>query len=89
MTTKILLKHGWNKIRYYLSFLLFAFYIVIGGLFLFSNIWADLLPKGRSVVGIILILFGVLRFYIAYRRYVNKHEKIQAYKAKKQNAQNK
>jgi uncharacterized membrane protein YidH (DUF202 family) len=87
MTTKILIKHSWNKIRYYLSFVLFGFYIVVGGMFLFSDIWADLLPKGRSIVGIILILFGVLRFYIAYRRYVNKHAKIQILKAKKENEQ--
>ena len=86
MTTKIIIKHSWNKIRYYLSFVLFAFYIVVGGMFLFSDIWADLLPKGRAIIGIILILFGVLRFYIAYRRYVNKHAKIQTLKTKKENA---
>ncbi len=89
MTTKILIKHGWNKTRYYLSFVLFAFYIVVGGMFIFSDIWADLLPKGRVLVGIILILFGLLRFYIAYRRYVKKHERIQELKAKKENEKNK
>lgn len=41
-------------------------------MFLFTDTWIDLLPKGRSIIGIVLILFGALRFYIAYRRYINK-----------------
>ena len=41
-------------------------------MFLFTDTWIDLLPKGRSIIGIVLILFGSLRFYIAYRRYINK-----------------
>lgn len=41
-------------------------------MFLFTDTWIDLLPKGRSIIGIVLILFGTLRFYIAYRRYINK-----------------
>ncbi len=69
-------QHGWNRIRFYLSFLLLAFYIIIGVLFLFTNQWVDLLPKGRFITGIILTLFGILRFYVAYRRYATKHIKI-------------
>jgi hypothetical protein len=52
--------------------LLLAFYLFIGGIFLFSNTWGDLIPKGRMMIGVMLILFGILRFYIAYRRYINK-----------------
>lgn len=72
MSFKLKLKHSWNRLRFYLSFLLFAFYLTIGFMFLFTDTWIDLLPKGRSVVGIVLIFFGTLRFYIAYRRYINK-----------------
>ncbi len=72
MSFRIKLKYSWNRLRFYLSFLLFAFYITIGVLFLFTDTWIDLLPKGRSVIGIVLVLFGCLRFYIAYRRYINK-----------------
>lgn len=86
MSTKILIKHGWNKTRYYLSFVLFAFYMAIGCMFLFSNIWSDFFPKGRAIIGIILILFSVMRFYIAYRRYINKHQRIHTNKTKKDNA---
>jgi uncharacterized membrane protein YidH (DUF202 family) len=80
------IKHVWNKIRLYLSFLLFAFYLVIGFLLLFSDIWSNFLIKGREIIGLALVLFGVLRFYIAYRRYKNKHKhiKIQFIKKKKQ-----
>lgn len=65
-----------NKLRFYSSFLLLVFYIIVGSLFLFTEIWQDLLPKSRFVIGIILILFGILRFYIAYRRYINKKIKL-------------
>lgn len=73
MSFKITLKHNWNKLRLYLSFLLLAFYLTIAFLFLFSDVWADLIPKGRTIIGLVLLLFGSLRFYVAYRRYKNKH----------------
>jgi cytochrome c biogenesis protein CcdA len=72
-----------NKLRFYSSFLLLAFYIVVGILFLFTDIWEDLLPKSRFAIGIILILFGVFRFYVAYRRYLNKNNKLQTIATKK------
>ena len=78
MSFRIKLKYSWNRLRFYLSFLLFAFYLTIGSMFLFTDTWIDLLPKGRSIIGIVLILFGTLRFYIAYRRYINKLMKIKA-----------
>jgi cytochrome c biogenesis protein CcdA len=71
-----------NRVRFYLSFLLLAFYIGVGILFLFTDIWEDLLPKSRFVIGIILILFGVFRFYVAYRRYIRKNNRLQASVAK-------
>ena len=79
-------KHVWNKIRWYLSFLLFAFYLVIGSLLLFTDTWSNILNKGREIVGLALILYSVLRFYIAYRRYRRKHKhiKTQFIKKKKQ-----
>jgi hypothetical protein len=86
MNSKINIKHGWNKLRFYLSFLLLLFYLIVGIVFLFSNVWADLLPKGRSIIGIVLILFGVLRFYIAYRRYKDKSTLINGAYIKKENA---
>lgn len=80
------IKHFWNKIRWYLSFLLFAFYLIIGFLLLFSDTWSSILIKGREIVGIALILYSILRFYIAYKRYKRKHKhlKIQFIKKKKQ-----
>ena len=84
MSTKISLKNSWNKLRFYFSFLLFAFYLVIAFLFLFSDIWADMIPKGRGLVGLILLLFGSFRFYVAYRRYKNKDTAIQNLQQAKQ-----
>lgn len=75
--TGIRIQFVWNKLRLYFSYFLLVFYLFIGGLFLFTKQWADLLPKGRFITGIILTLFGIFRFYIAYRRYVTKKVKIQ------------
>jgi cytochrome c biogenesis protein CcdA len=63
---------GINKLRFYLSFVLLGFYLTVGFIFLFTEVWADLVPKGRYLIGILLILFGVLRFYVAYRRYMTR-----------------
>jgi hypothetical protein len=78
MSFKIIVKHSWNRLRFYLSFLLLAFYLFIGTLFLFTNTWIDLLPQGRIIIGITLILFGLLRFYVAYRRYIKKMIRIKS-----------
>jgi hypothetical protein len=75
--TGIKIQYGWNKLRLYFGYFLLAFYLFLGSLFLFTNQWADLLPKGRVITGIILTLFGIFRFYVAYRRYVTKKVKIQ------------
>lgn len=72
MTKNIKFSLRWNQIRLFLSIFLLAFYIVVGGMFLFSETWNDLLPTGRYIIGSVLILFGILRFYIAYKRYVRK-----------------
>lgn len=86
MSFKLKFNRSWNRLRFYLSFLLLAFYLTIGFLFLFTDTWIDLLPKGREIIGIILVLFGILRFYIAYRRYINKLARLKtAVKAKEEN----
>lgn len=83
MSLRLKIKHIWNSILLQLSFFLLAFYLTVGALFLFSDIWADIVPKGREIIGTSLIIFACLRFYIAYRRYKTKHEKIQALKLAK------
>ena len=86
MSVKIKIRHGWNKLRFYLSFVLLAFYLIIGCVFLFTDTWIDLLPNNRSVIGIALVIFGVLRFYIAYHRYSHKLKRIEAIKIIKEDA---
>lgn len=80
MNFKIVFKQTLNRFRFYFSFLLLGFYLVIGVLFLFTDTWVDLLPKGRIIIGTILIAFGFLRFYVAYRRYVHKMTRIKSLK---------
>jgi uncharacterized membrane protein YidH (DUF202 family) len=86
MNLKIILKNIWNKLLLYLSFLLFAFYLTIGILFLFTDTWSGFLPKGKEIVGLVLIIFGILRLFVSYRRYINKskHINIQFSQLKKQ-----
>lgn len=79
-------KKAYNKIRFYLSFLLLGFYFTVGFMFLFSDVWADLFPKGRATIGLILIAFGGIRFYIAYRRYAKKHIALHTKEQEKENA---
>ena len=78
MSSKIKIKHTWNMLRYNLSFMLLSFYLTIAILFLFTDMWIDLIPKGRSIIGIVLLLFGAFRFYVAYRRYKSKKSRIEA-----------
>ena len=79
-------RKGYNKFRLYWGFLILVFYLVVGILFLFTDTWADLLPKSRFAIGIILILFGILRCYIGYRLYTGKAERIRQKEEKNKNA---
>ncbi len=85
MNFKIILTNVWNKIRLYLSLLLFVFYLIIGILFLFTETWGEIIPKGRGIIGLVLVLFGILRFLVAYRRYTNKHKHIKSQSSIKKN----
>lgn len=76
MSTKIKIKHKWNMLRFYLSFMLLSFYLTVSFLFLFTDMWGDLIPKGRTTIGLVLLLFGAFRFYVAYRRYKAKKLRI-------------
>jgi cytochrome c biogenesis protein CcdA len=84
MSFKFKIKHGWNKLRFYISFLLLTFYLIIGFLFVFTNTWVDMIPKGRVTIGIVILAFGALRFFVAYRRYKKKHARIHSLKEEKQ-----
>lgn len=66
----------WNAARFYLSFFLLGFYLSIASVFLFTNYWENFLPKKRYIIGIILALYGTIRFFIAYIRYKKKKKKI-------------
>ncbi|MCE9540854.1 MAG: hypothetical protein K8R85_16795 [Bacteroidetes bacterium] len=83
MDFRIAVKHIWNKLRLYLSFLLFVFYLVIGILFLFTDTWINFLPEGRDIIGSVLISYSVLRLFIAYSRYKKKHSHIKTLSQKK------
>lgn len=83
--SKIKFKTSMNKLRYYLSYLLLGFYLVVGTIFLFSDVWADFIPAGRPLIGLLLILFGVFRFYVSYKRYLNKNLKLELLLSKNEN----
>ncbi len=68
-------------IRFYLSFMLLSFYLTVAFLFLFTDMWKDLIPNGRGLIGIILLLFGAFRFFVAYRRFKTKKARILAIKS--------
>ena len=68
-------------LRFYLSFMLLSFYLTVAFLFLFTDMWKDLIPSGRSLIGLILLSFGAFRFYVAYRRFQTKKARILAIKS--------
>jgi cytochrome c biogenesis protein CcdA len=82
MSKKFKFKYSWNRLRFYLGVLLLLFYLVLGFLFIFTNTWSDLLPDTRFIIGISLIIFGIFRFYVSYRRFVNKKIRITLQKEK-------
>ncbi len=61
-----------NATRFSFTSLVVILYFVVSFLFLFTNVWGDLLPNARLTIGLILLFFGAFRFYIAYRRYKSK-----------------
>lgn len=84
MNKKLKIMKAWNHARFYFTFLLLAFYFTISFLFLFTNTWIGFIPKGRGLIGLFLLVFGIVRFYVAYRRYKQKQIAIQSLKEKRQ-----
>lgn len=77
MTKRHKIRSYWNHFRYYLSFPLVLFYVIVGGIFLFSNTWIDFVPKGRIAIGLGLVFFAILRFFVARKRHAKTVTKLQ------------
>lgn len=80
------LKTAIIKLRFYLSFLLLGFYLTVGFILLFTDVWADLIPKGRALIGLLLILFGGIRFYVSYTLYIKKTLRLKEKEESRQDA---
>ena len=76
MSRKHKIRKGLNAFRYVLSFFLLAFYLIIAFLFLFTNTWSDLIPTYRIIIGLVLLAFAALRFYISFTRFRGKKVKL-------------
>jgi hypothetical protein len=50
-----------SKIRYYSNFIMVAFYLALGLLFLFTEIAIDIFPENRVPIGIVFICYGLFR----------------------------
>ena len=57
-----------NKIRYYFGFGMVALYLVIGLLFLFSDIAIQTFPLYRTGVGILFIIYAGFRLFVTIRK---------------------
>jgi len=71
------IKKGWNAFLFSFSFPLLLFYLTMSFLFLFTDAWFDIIPQYRILIGLIILGFAVLRFYISYNRFKNKRVKIE------------
>jgi len=57
-----------NKIRHYSTFLMVAIYLALGLLFLFTDIGIDTFPFYRKQIGVVMVIYGVIRTFSAIRR---------------------
>jgi hypothetical protein len=57
-----------NKIRYYSNFIMVAFYLTFGFLFLFTEIAIDTFPAYRTPLGIVFICYGVFRMILTIQK---------------------
>jgi hypothetical protein len=60
--------HSANRFRNYFGFIMVLLYIIIGGLFLFTNIAADTFPDYRTGIGITCITYGTIRAFMTWRK---------------------
>lgn len=56
-----------NKIRYYFSLLMVGIYLVIGVLFLFSDIAVQTFPVYRTKVGLLFTFYAGFRLFVTIR----------------------
>ena len=61
-----------KKVIYFLGLFMIVFYLVIGGLLIFSDVFSDLFmgdssPVIRYGIGILLLLYGIFRFWRAIK----------------------
>jgi len=61
-----------------------VFYLVIAFLFLFTDTWGDLIPEKRGLIGLFLVAFAALRFYVSFKRYKGKKVKLENFKKTKE-----
>lgn len=57
-----------NKIRYYSTFLMVAIYLALGLLFLFTDIGIDKFPVYRIQIGVVMLIYGVIRAFTTVRK---------------------
>lgn len=57
-----------NKIRYYSTFLMVAIYLTLGLLFLFTDIGIDKFPAFRKEIGVVMLVYGVIRAFTTIRK---------------------
>ncbi len=63
-----------NTIRYYFNFLMVAVYLSLGLLFLFTDISYETFPEYRKELGIVLIVYGIIRTVLAIRKIKRENE---------------
>jgi uncharacterized membrane protein HdeD (DUF308 family) len=52
----------------YFGLVMSAFYLAVGLGFLFTNMLAELVPTWRTAIGAVITGYGLLRFYMWWRK---------------------
>jgi len=57
-----------KKIRHYFNFIMVGVYIILGVIFLFTQIGNDTFPFYRKEAGIVFIAYALFRFYTTLKQ---------------------
>jgi hypothetical protein len=57
-----------NRFRNYFGFVMVLLYIVLGGLFLFTDIASETFSQYRTGIGITFIIYGIIRSWMTWKK---------------------
>ena len=70
-----------RKTLFYFSLVMVLLYVILGLSIAFTNFMIEIIPTNRTIIGVVLAIYGLFRLYVLYRQ--NKTYKIYKVDGKK------